>query len=134
MAKKKKEPEYVLRMYHHLDERTNKKGVVFAVETAEIFTNFKYEILLEDKFAGNELELKIIGLHAPAMLMPSRGPARGTREYFDLKGIYTVRINRMDKETNDIRVEISDSRIIIKEIPPNSFITALVDSMKITKV
>ncbi|HEY4613677.1 MAG TPA: hypothetical protein VII11_11895 [Bacteroidota bacterium] len=134
MAKKTKESEYVLRIYHHLDERTNTKGVMFAVETVEIFTNFRYDILLEDRRNKSEIELKIVGLHAPAMLMPGKGPARGTREYHNLKGTYTVRVKKMEKETNEFIVHITLDRIIVKNVSENPFIISRVDPLKITTV
>ena len=134
MGKKLKEPEYVLRLYPHLDEHTQQQGIVLAVETVEIFTNFRYDIILEDKRNGNEIDLKIIGLHAPTMLMPGKGPALGKREYFDLNGIYTVRINKMDKDLSEFSIQISPDRIFIKKHPNNSFIIAKIDGLQVTKV
>lgn len=134
MAKKAKEPEYVLRIFHHLDERTNKKAIVFAIETLKVFTSFKYEVLLEDKRSRNEIILKILGLHAPAMLMPAKGPAVGQREYVDLKGTYHVRINKMGKELNEFLVEISPKQIKIKDNPIKSFIIARVEHPEVAKV
>ncbi|MCI0706380.1 MAG: hypothetical protein L0Y80_02715 [Ignavibacteriae bacterium] len=134
MEKKPREPEYVLRLYAHVDERTQQQGVVFAIETAEIFTNFRYDITLEDKRDGNDIELKIIGLHAPAMLMPGKGPALGTREYFDLDGVYTVRVNKMNKEVSEFSIEITPDRIYIKKHPNDSFIIAKIDGLKVTKI
>ncbi len=134
MAKKKNEPEYLLRIFRHQDERTNKKGVVFAIETIAVFTNFKYEILLEEKRNNKEIELRIVGLHAPSLLMPGKGPARGSREYFDLKGTYTVRINKMGKEINEFRVEVSPNRIAVKDVSENPFIIARMDPLAVTKV
>ncbi len=127
---KKTEPEYLLRIYPHLDERTNEQSVVLAVETIEVFTNFRYEILLEDRREGNTLELKIIGLSTPALLMPGQGPARGIRSYTGLKGRYTIRINRMEKETNEFLVEFSAKRIAILDNPRKSFIIARVDPLE----
>ncbi len=134
MPKKTREPEYVLRIFHHLDERMNAKGVVFAVETVNVFTNFRYEVLLEDRRAENEITLKILGLHTPAMLMPGKGPAVGQREYFNLKGEYTVRVSKMGKEINEFLVAISPKNITIKDGPNKSFIIAKVDPPEVTKV
>lgn len=130
---KKTEPEYLLRIYPHLDERTNENSVVLAIETLEIFTSFRYEILLEDKREGNTIELKIVGLHAPAMLMPGKGPARGSRSYRGLKGRYAIRINKMDKEINEFQVEFTSKKIKILDNPNKSFIIARVDPLEVTK-
>lgn len=130
---KKTEPEYLLRIYPHLDERTNEKSVVLAIETLEVFTNFRYEILLEDQRKGNTIELKIIGLHAPAMLMPGKGPARGSRSYTGLKGRYTIRINRMGKEIEEFQVEFTSKKIKILDEPNESFIIARVDPLEISR-
>ncbi|HXG38918.1 MAG TPA: hypothetical protein VNL36_09150 [Bacteroidota bacterium] len=130
---KKTEPEYLLRIYPHLDERTNENSIVLAIETLEIFTSFRYEILLEDKREGNTIELKIVGLHAPAMLMPGKGPARGSRSYTGLKGRYAIRINKMDKEINEFQVEFTSKKIKILDNPNKSFIIARVDPLEVTK-
>jgi hypothetical protein len=130
---KKTEPEYLLRIYPHLDERTNERSIVLAVETLEVFTNFRYEILLEDRREGNTIVLKIIGLQAPAMLMPGQGPARGVRSYANLKGRYTIRINRMEKETNEFLVEFTAKKITILEKPMKPFIIARVDPLEISR-
>jgi hypothetical protein len=134
MAKKAKEPEYVLRIFRHKDERTNKKSIVFTVETVNVFTNFKYEVLLEENLSGKELTLKILGLHAPAMLMPGKGPAIGRREFVGLRGAYTVHVSKMGKEFNDFLVDISSKEISIKDDPDKSFIVARIDPPEITKV
>jgi hypothetical protein len=130
---KKTEPEYLLRIFPYLDERTSEKGVVLAVETLEIFTSFRYEILLEDKREGNTIEFKIVGLHAPAMLMPGKGPARGSRSYTGLQGRYRIHIHRMDKEINKFQVEFSPKKIKILDDPNKSFIFARVDPLEVTK-
>jgi hypothetical protein len=134
MAKKVKEPEYVLRIFRHKDERTNKKSIAFTVETVKIFTNFKYEVLLQENLSGKELTLKILGLHVPAMLMPGKGPAIGRREFTGLKGEYTVHISKMEKEVNDFLVDISSKEISIKDEADKSFIIARIDPPEITKV
>jgi hypothetical protein len=134
MGKKAKEPEYILRIYPHLDERTGKQGIVLAVETVEIFTNFRYDILLEEKRDGNAIDLKIIGLHAPTMLMPGKGPALGKREYFDLNGIYTVRVNKMDKDLSEFSIQLTPEKLFIKKHPNDSFIIAKIDNLKVTKI
>lgn len=131
---KKTEPEYLLRIIPHLDERTNEKSVILAVETLEVFTNFRYEILLEDRRERNAIELKIVGLNAPPMLMPGKGPARGTRSYTGLKGRYTIRINRMGKEVAEFQVGFSPKKIKVLDNPNKSFIIARVDPLEINKV
>ena len=134
MAKKTREPEYILRIFHHKDERTSKKCVAFTVETVNVFTNFKYEVLLEDTLQGKELTLKIVGLHAPAMLMPGKGPAIGRREFSGLKGTYAVHVRKMGKELNDFVVDISPKQISIKDDPDKSFVVARIDPPEITTV
>jgi hypothetical protein len=132
--KKPKAPEYLLRIFPHLDEHTNSTSVVIAVETLEVFTNFRYEILLEDRRSGKVIELKILGLHAPAMLMPGKGPAQARRHYTGLKGLYTIRVFKMDKELNEFLVEFSPKKIAIRDEPVKSFVIARVDPLEITQI
>ncbi len=123
MAKKKpKEPEYMLNIFHQIDERTNEKAVVFLLETITEFRSFNYEILLEDKIVGREIEFKIVGLQTPPIQIPATGPARAQREYRPLRGRYVLKISKPDGAANQFALHISPDRIRIEDSPPTPFI------------
>lgn len=117
---KRKDPEYTLNVFHRTDESTGNRFVVFLVQTTKVFVSFRYEILLEEEFKGKTLHLRIVGLHAPSLLMPSSGPARGSREFDSLSGDYTVIVTKQDRTTNQCSVHITDSTITCstKEVSP----------------
>jgi hypothetical protein len=131
--KPRHEPEYVLRIFHHFDERTNVREVVFQIETVKIFTHFDYEVLLEDSIKGKTIELRILGIHTPTMLMPSTGPARGRRGYVGLKGTFTVRVIKLNGASTELAVRLSADSIELVEPVPTSFVLAQVDPMEITR-
>ena len=121
-SQKKRDPDYTLNIFHYYDEKTKRNVVVFLIQTTKIFTSFRYEILLEDKLAGYDINLKITGLHIPELLMPQVGPAQGRRDYADLEGTYRVIATKQDKTINEFSVDISPSTINIKHKPQKSFI------------
>ena len=120
--KKKNEPIYTLNIFHFYDEKIKKNGVLFLVQTTKIFVSFQYEILLEDQLEGQNIILKIAGLHVPELLMPATGPARGWRHYNNLIGTYNLKIIKQDKTENDFLLEITSSNVQIKRKPPRPFI------------
>ncbi len=121
-SKKKRDPDYTLNIFHYYDEKTKRNVVVFLIQTTRIFTNFRYEILLEDELNENDINLKITGLHVPELLMPQVGPAQGRRDYINLKGTYRVIITKQDKTVNEFSVDISPDKIDIKHKPQKPFI------------
>ena len=121
-SKKKRDPDYTLNIFHHYDEKTNRNVVVFLVQTTKIFVSFRYEILLEDEITGNEIKLRVTGLHVPELLMPQTGPAQGRRDYTNLHGTYRLVVIKQDKTVNEFSVLISPSAVDIKEKPRIPFI------------
>ena len=122
MARKKKDPDYQLNIFHHYDEKTKQNVVVFLVQTTKIFVSFQYEILLEDVVHPKDIHLHITGLHVPELLIPQTGPARGRRDYTNLYGLYKLFITKQDKTINEFLIEIVQSDIRIKKSPADAFI------------
>jgi hypothetical protein len=127
MARKKKDPDYQLNIFHHYDEKTKQNVVVFLVQTTKIFVSFQYEILLEDVVHPKDIQLRITGLHVPELLIPQTGPAQGRRDYTDLYGSYKLFITKQDKTMNEFLIEITQSDIRIKKRPVDSFILVSAD-------
>ncbi len=126
---KKHEPEYTLNVFHRFDERSKRTSVVFLVQTAKIFVNFQYEILLEDDVRDRQIQLHIAGLHAPTILMPNAGPAQGVREYSQLHGEYLLTVTKQDKSVNEFRLSITPNQITFLRQPSNPFILASTDAV-----
>jgi hypothetical protein len=127
MARKKKDPDYQLNIFHHYDEKTKQNVVVFLVQTTKIFVIFQYEILLEDAVHPKDIQLRITGLHVPELLIPQTGPARGRRDYTDLYGSYKLFITKQDKTVNEFLIEITQFDVRIKKRPTDAFIIVSAD-------
>ena len=121
-SKRKRDPDYTLNIFRHYEEKTRQNVVVFLVQTARIFVSFRYEILLEDKIDGREINLKITGLHVPELLMPQTGPAQGRRDYTHLDGDYHLIVTKQDKTVNEFSMHISPTTIDITQKPKTPFI------------
>lgn len=121
--KKKRYPEYRLRVFAARDERLGKPLVVVAVETIKEFVNFNYQILLEERKVGTTIHLKILGLHTPPSVMAGVGPALGIRVYAQLEGLVSIIVTRPDGEVNRFEFEIEKQSITMKKTPEEPFLT-----------
>ena len=125
MARRRKhrEPEYSLHVFHHLDERIRKVLQVFLVQTVKEFTSFNYEILLDVAIQDRTIQMKILGLRTTPLIMPGVGPARGRRDFAELRGLYHLNVIKLDGETNEFQVNLTPSSIFITGNPTSPFIT-----------
>jgi hypothetical protein len=121
--KKHREPEYSLHVFHYFDERVRKILQVFLVQTVKEFTSFNYEILLEVAVQDRTIQMKILGLRTTPLIMPGVGPARGRRDFSELRGLYQLNLIKLDGETNEFQVDLSPSSISITGNPATPFIT-----------
>lgn len=114
MSKKKAEPEYSLNIFPRFDDRTQTRNTVFVVQTVKEFISFQYEILLDSRVEEELIWLKIRGLRTTPLTMPNVGPARGVREYPNLKGLYRLVVSKLDDASNEFTLNISDQSIRIQ--------------------
>lgn len=119
--RKKSEPEYRLRVFHHRPE-TGKHSVAIAIETLKEFVSFRYEVLLEDQRIENGIHLRILGLNAPLSVMPGTGPARGVRFYTSLSGPVTIHVKKLDGEMNEFAVSIGRTAVSLVRSPKQPFV------------
>ena len=119
--KKKPEPEYRLRVFHHRPE-TGKHSVAIAIETLKEFVSFRYEVLLEDRRMENEIHIRILGLNAPLSVMPGTGPARGVRFYTSLSGQVTIHVKKLDGEKNEFAVTVGRNTVSLVRSPKQPFV------------
>jgi hypothetical protein len=123
MARKRHhDPEYILRVFHHQDERTQQKNIAFVLETTKEFTNFNYQILLDATTFSNTIVLRILGLQTTALTMPGVGAARGRAEFANLHGFYVLNIVKLDGEANQFRLHFTPAKISVVEAPPQPFV------------
>jgi len=120
--KKQRDPEYSLHVFHHFDEQTRRALQVFLVQTMKEFTSFNYEILLDAAMRERLIQLKILGLRTTPLIMPGVGPARGHRDFTNLRGSYNLSVVKLDGEANDFQVEVTPSQISIHGNPVHPFI------------
>jgi hypothetical protein len=121
--KKQRDPEYSLHIFHYYDERVRKTLQVFLVQTTKEFTSFNYEILLDVAIEDRVIQLRILGLRTTPLIMPGIGPARGRRDFTDLRGSYVLSVIKLDGETNEFQLELNASSIAIGGTPTTPFIT-----------
>ncbi len=134
MAKRRHhEPEYVLHIFHHTDERTQKPIVVFVVRTVKEFTNFNYQILLDAALDGDSLQLTILGLRTSPLIMPGVGPAQGSKDFSRLDGAYHLTVTKLDGESNSFGLKISPTQITVEGGPPHPFILVVNEPVQIPK-
>jgi hypothetical protein len=121
--KKHRDPEYSLHVFHYYDERVRKILQVFLVQTVKEFTSFNYEILLDVAVQDRTIQMKILGLRTTPLIMPGVGPARGRRDFTDLRGQYQLNVVKLDGERNEFVVDLAPSSIVIAGTPSSPFIT-----------
>jgi hypothetical protein len=121
--KKHRDPEYSLHVFHHFDERIRKVLQIFLVQTVKEFTSFNYEILLDVAVQDRTVQMKILGLRTTPLIMPGVGPARGRRDFTDLRGSYQLNVIKLDGVTNEFQVDLTPSSISISGTPTSPFIT-----------
>lgn len=114
--------EYLLRAFPVRDTETGLERLALVVETVKEFISFHYEVLLSDSRDGNEVELRILGIHAPRSVMPGVGPARGFRLYDGLKGTVTVTVRNADGNENAFRLRLRGSSVHLLSAPTEPFI------------
>lgn len=124
---KKKDPDYTLSIFHHRDERTGERAVVFLVQTTKVFVSFQYEILLQAALEERTVRIKIQGLHAPELLMPGGGPARGWKTFEGLIGHHHVLVTKQDKSVNEFDIDVTKDGVTILKSPEHPFILPSTD-------
>lgn len=115
--------EYSLLITKVFKERDKKVVTLVALRTIKEFSNFQYEIIVNDTLEGKKLQLAILGLHAPQQTIPGGGPAIFKKEYTGIKGKYDVVVTRLDGKSNTFAVNISEESVRIIKSPRAKFVT-----------
>ena len=125
---KKQSPEYRLLIAPQFSEidRTNK--TLFLLETTRLFTNFTYELSVEEHLDGKVIRFNILGIRPPQLSLPAIGPARFTREYENLRGIFEVVIQGLDGSLTSCSVQIQPKRVKLLKSPSKKFVDIIVNN------
>jgi hypothetical protein len=124
MAKKtRKGGEYRMLIQPTYDETLKKAGTLFLIETVKQFSSFSYEVVVEETREEKQLTWALHGLRAPELLMPSFGGAQFKKVYFDLKGIQTFILKKIDGEVNEFKLKISPSSVAVQTIAGTPFVS-----------
>ncbi len=112
--KKKHEPEYTLHIFHGTDPETSEAVVAIVVRTVREFVSFMYEIPLQFKVAGENIDLHIRGLRVPENLVSGRGHARGVVFLRKLRGDYNLAVTNVDGDMNRFSVKVTPREVTVK--------------------
>lgn len=124
MAKKQhKGVEYRMLIRPTYDETLKKSGTLFLIETVKQFSNFSYEVVVEEMLEGKQLTWALHGLRAPELLMPSFGGAQFRNVYYDLKGTYVFILKKIDGEVNEFQLKILRSSVTLQHGPDTPFVS-----------
>ncbi len=124
MAKKRqKGVEYRMLIQPTYDETLKKSGTMFLIETVKQFSNFSYEVVVEETLEGKQLTWALHGLRAPELLMPSFGGAQFRKVYYDLKGTYVFILKKIDGGVNEFHLKILPSSVTLQHGPDTPFVS-----------
>jgi len=115
--------DYSLLIAKKYKERERKIVTLVALRTVKEFSNFRYEIIVQDSVDDKTLRLDIHGLRAPQQTIPGAGPALFTKEYDGLNGTYEVVVTKLDGTSNAFLVEIGQEHVKLLKNPKNKFVT-----------
>jgi hypothetical protein len=115
--------EYRMLIQPTYDETLKKSGTMFLIETVKQFSNFSYEVVVEEVLEGKQLIWSLHGLRAPELLMPSFGGAQFRKVYYDLKGTYVFILKKIDGGVNEFHVKILPSSVTLQHGPDTPFVS-----------
>jgi len=127
-AKKHIDLEYRLLVVPAFDETLQKHGTLFLVETVKQFTNFNYQILVEESCRKHSVTWKVHGLSAPAMSMPAVGGAKYDKIYFDMIGTVHFTMIKKDGQENTVTVKVGPTGVKVVELPSHPFMNVYTGS------
>jgi hypothetical protein len=122
-SRRRPKPEFSLNIFQGTDPKTRRQGWIFLVQTVKEFVSFNYEIVLSATVEKNAITLHISGIHAPLMVMPGLGPAKGWVLIDDIVGSYTLTVRKLNKEVNDFRIVIGSDGLEVHGKSQQPFVT-----------
>jgi hypothetical protein len=117
--------EYLLTVSPSYDEIKNKYFTLIRLQTVKEFTNFKYELAVEEESEKYKIRYKLLGINTPKLLIPGGGPAVYERTYQQLTGEYKIEIVNLDGEINFFKIKLLKNKILLLREQQKSFIDIL---------
>lgn len=119
--------DYRLLIAPHINDRTYRRSTLVVLETAQSFASFRYELSVEETFAGKSLTYRILGLRAPSLTLPAAGHATFSREYENLKGTYTFSVIGLDGVPAQCTVRIAPGKVEVVKPPASRSLTVITE-------
>ncbi len=119
--------EYRLLITPRFDERQKKIFTHVEMQTVTEFTNFLYEIIVEDSVDDRVINLNIHGLRAPKTSFPGIGPATFKKDFENLEGGYTVVVTKLGREKNVFGIDVAPTHVTLEKNPKTRFIDLVTD-------
>jgi hypothetical protein len=114
-ARRSVEAEFRLRIAPHISEHSRLPCTLVVLQTAKAFASFRYGLDVEEYVEGTTLHLKVLGLRAPQLDLPSSGPAEFRKEYTGWSGIRHVVVHGLDGSSTMVRVRVGADGISLLE-------------------
>jgi hypothetical protein len=119
--------EYRLFITPHRDDH-ERYATSIRLETSKLFASFPYELSVEESLDERSLKLRVTGLKAPHLTIPSPGHAHWSKTIEGLEGIFDVSVEGLDGKINSFRVKIQPTKVELLEVPAQRFVEAIVGS------
>jgi len=113
--------EYVLLVTPHYNDRTKEQVTLIALRTVNMFTAFRYELVVAPTIDDRRITLLIQGLRAPGVTLPAMGPAEFRYECSDLRGPYEIVVSKHGKAADTYTVEVGSAAVRILNVPNKRF-------------
>jgi hypothetical protein len=117
--------EYLLTVSQKYDEIKNKYLTLIRLQTVQEFTNFKYELAVEEVLEKNKIRYKLLGINTPKLLIPGGGPAVYEKTYEQLAGEHEIEVMNLDGEINFFKIKLLKNKILLLKEQQKSFIDIL---------
>lgn len=117
--------EYLLTVSQKYDEVKNKYFTLIRLQTVQEFTNFKYELTVEEESERYKIRYKLLGINTPKLLIPGGGPAVYEKTYEQLTGEYEIEVVNLDGEINLFKIKFLKNKILLFKEQQKSFIDIL---------
>lgn len=117
--------EFLLTVSHKYDDIKNKYLTLIRLQTVQEFTNFKYELAVEEESERYKIRYKLLGINTPKLLIPGGGPAVYEKTYEQLTGEYEIEVVNLDGEINIFKIKFLKNKILLLKEKQKSFIDIL---------
>ena len=119
--------KYLLLITQKHDEQEKKIIALFTLRTVMEFSNFSYEIRVDQELIDRKIKFMINGISIPRLKIPSPGPAIYKKAYDMLEGLYEIVISTRNNKENRFLIDLKRDKVVIKNSPQKKFIDVVID-------